>query len=100
MLIRAIGPTLARFGVTGVLDDPVLKVFQGSVPLAENDDWARSANAAQIVDAAAKVGAFALSSAELDSSILISLPAGGYTAQISGFDNATGVALVEIYEVP
>ena len=100
VLIRAIGPTLAKFGVTGVLDDPVLKVFQGSVPLAENDDWARSANAAQIVDAAAKVGAFALSSAELDSSILISLPAGGYTAQISGFDNATGVALVEIYEVP
>ncbi|MFO1446697.1 MAG: S8 family peptidase [Opitutaceae bacterium] len=100
ILVRAIGPTLGKFGVVGALEDPVLRIFQGSVPLAENDDWARSANAAQIAEAAGRVGAFALATAELDSSILITLPAGSYTAQISGFDNVTGVSLVELYEVP
>jgi len=100
VLIRAIGPTLAQFNVPGRLDDPVLRIYQGTVPLAENDDWASSSNADQIVLAAQRVGAFPLSELALDSSVLITLPAGGYTAQISGFDNAIGVALVEVYEVP
>ena len=100
VLIRAIGPSLSQFNVPGRLDDPVLRIFQGTVQLAENDDWASSSNADQIVLAARRVGAFPLSELALDSSILITLPAGGYTAQISGYDNTTGVALVEVYEVP
>ncbi|HEX2853551.1 MAG TPA: hypothetical protein VHO24_09950 [Opitutaceae bacterium] len=32
--------------------------------------------------------------------ILATLPPGGYTAQVSGVDGTTGVALVEVYEVP
>jgi len=100
VLIRAIGPTLAQFGVTSLLADPVLRIYQGTVPLAENDDWASSSNADQIVLAAQRVGAFPLSELSLDSSVLITLPAGGYTAQISGYEDVTGVALVEVYEVP
>ena len=35
-----------------------------------------------------------------DSVLLVTLEPGSYTAQVSGVGNTTGVALVEIYEVP
>jgi hypothetical protein len=46
------------------------------------------------------VGAFALAADSKDAVLLITLPPGSYTAQISGVNNTTGTALVEVYEVP
>ena len=37
---------------------------------------------------------------EADAAILINLAPGAYTAQVSGLGGTTGVALVEVYEVP
>jgi hypothetical protein len=66
--------------------------------LATNNGWAGNA---QIASAAATVGAFAWSDpASADSAILVTLPPGGYTAQVSGASGDTGVALIEVYEVP
>src|SRR3954452_3306941 len=39
VLVRGIGPSLAQFGVGGVLDDPVITMFQESTRIADNDDW-------------------------------------------------------------
>ena len=100
VLVRAVGPTLSLFGVGGVLSDPVLTLFNGTVPLGENDDWGVSSNATQIAGAARAVGAFMLPGDSYDSCILLTLAAGSYTAQVRGYDGATGVALVEVYEVP
>jgi len=50
--------------------------------------------------AAVQVGAFALANGSKDCALLVYLPSGSYTAQISGVANTTGVALVEVYEVP
>ena len=61
--------------------------------------WGTNANPAQIVSAAASVGAFALTSGSADCALIASLPAGAYTVQISGVGNSTGVALAEVYEV-
>lgn len=98
VLIRASGPALNAFGVTGTLADPELQLFSGSTVLDSNTAWG---GATPIVNAAAQVGAFAWSSATSnDSAILITLPPGPYTAQISGASGDTGVALVEVYEVP
>ena len=36
----------------------------------------------------------------LDSAMLVTLPPGSYTAKVSGFGGITGVALIEIYEMP
>jgi hypothetical protein len=88
--------------VPGVLANPKLDLFPGgsAVALSANDDWGSSANAPQIAAAAARIGAFALPLESRDAALLVTLPPGSYTAQISGVNNATGQALVEVYEVP
>lgn len=102
MLIRAIGPSLAGFGVGGVLADPRLELYRAGAaePQSANDNWNAAANAADIAATAARVGAFALPSGSRDAVILVSLPPGSYTAQVSGVGGSTGKALVEVYEVP
>ena len=98
VLIRAIGPTLTVFGVTGVLADPKLELYDGtSAKIQENDNWA---GAAALGAAFTAVGAFGLDGTSRDAALLATLPPGNYTAQISGVGGATGVALVEIYDVP
>lgn len=101
VLIRASGPALAAFGVTPVLADPALKVFStGSVapvPIASATGWTGDP---VIASAAASVGAFAWPSTSADSAVLITLPPGNYSAQISSAGgNGSGVALAEVYEV-
>jgi hypothetical protein len=98
LLIRAAGPALIPYGVPGTLPDPKLQLYSGSTVLAANNGWGGSA---QISSAAASVGAFAWPNpASSDSAILITLPPGVYSAQVSGASGDTGVALVEVYEVP
>ncbi len=102
VLIRAIGPSLTPFGVTGVLADPQLALFrQGTTTaLQTNDNWLSAPNVAQIGLVGAQVGAFTLPPNSRDAAILVTLDPGSYSAQVSGVGNTTGVALVEIYEVP
>ena len=102
LLIRGVGPALAQFGVTGALSDPQLALFQQGVAgtLQQNDNWSSAANATQIAAAASAVGAFALPPNSKDAALLVTLPPGAYSAQVSGVGNAAGVALVEIYEIP
>jgi len=50
--------------------------------------------------AAALIGTFAVADGSKDCALLVYLPSGSDTAQISGVANTTGVALVEVYEVP
>jgi hypothetical protein len=100
LLIRADGPALTAFGVSGALAQPSLTVLDasGSV-VASNTAWGTNTNPAQIASAAASVGAFALTSGSADCAVLASLPPGAYTVQVSGVNNSTGVALAEVYEV-
>jgi hypothetical protein len=98
VLIRAVGPTLAGFGVSGVLANPRLRIFRGSAAILENDDWGLSGFAPQIADAGGRVGAFALTAGSADAAILARLEPGAYTAQISSDAAAAGVALVEVYD--
>lgn len=100
LLVRGLGPVLAGFGVAGVLANPRLRVFRGAELIAENDDWNSSGAAPLLVSASGQVGAFALPAGSLDAALLLTLPPGAYTAQISGLNEASGQALVELYEVP
>lgn len=100
LLIRAIGPTLAAFGVGGVLVDPKIEIFASgsATPIAANDNWGVAPSLAATFTA---LGAFPLAAADSkDAAVLITLSPGSYTAQVSGVGNATGEALVEIYEAP
>jgi len=101
VLIRAVGPTLASFSVDGALAAPTLTVVDSSGnSVATNAGWSTNANAAEIVSAAAAVGAFALPSGSADCAVLLTLNPGSYTAIVSAPAGATGIALVEAYQAP
>ena len=85
---------------TSPTPSPRLQLYRGSQLLRENTSWSAGTDAALIAAAAVRVGAFALSDGSKDCALLLYLPSGSYTAQISGVANTTGVALVEVYEVP
>ena len=96
IVVRAIGPSLAQFGVSDVLADPTLKLYDSSGALvASNDNWRDSQEAAF-----AEGGPFhdLQPGSETESAIGITLPPGSYTAIVSGKDNTTGVALAELYD--
>jgi hypothetical protein len=96
LLIRAVGPGLAPFGVTGWLTDPQLAVVPlgQSFTVARNDTW--DVSAASVF---AQVGAFALPFGSNDAALVVRLPPGAYTVTVSGADHTTGIALVEIYDL-
>jgi len=91
VIVRALGPTLTQFGVTGALADPVLGLFDANGnAIAFNDNWQQSAQAAQI-----QSSGFAPPNA-LEPAIISTRPLGNTTAIVSGKNGTTGVALVEV----
>ncbi len=99
VLIRAVGPGLAAFGVEGTVADPQLTLFNSSsTRIDANDNWGGTA---ALTAAFASVGAFALPGAtSRDAALLVTLPPGLYSVEVTGVANTTGTALVEVYEVP
>jgi hypothetical protein len=108
VLVRGIGPTLGNFGVGGTITDPSLSIVSirpttignPATEVAANDDWGLAANASEILTVSATVGGFPLDVGSKDAAILITLPPGAYTAQLSGVGGLTGNGLVEVYSVP
>ena len=100
VLIRGIGPSLLRYDVPTALLRPQLRLYSGQTMIAQNVGWSTSTDAAAIVTASAQVGAFPLDAGSNDSVLLLYVAPGGYTAQVSSTDSSTGVAMIEVYEVP
>ncbi len=101
VLIRANGPALTELGLSsGLLANPKLQLFNSATNalIAENDDWGGDPHVAA---SASSVGGFpVLDGGSTDAAMLITLPPGNYTAEVSGADGGTGIALVEVYEIP
>ena len=98
VLIRGIGPGLnTEFGLAGWLVQPVLALYSGGTPIYSNTIWGGDP---VLAAAEATVGAYSIPSSSLDALLLVTLPPGGYTAQITGLNGTTGLAVVEIYELP
>lgn len=104
LLIRGVGPGLAStFGLTGVLANPRLDLFAagGTEPIFSNTGWGNGTTAPATLSALfTQLGAFSLQNGSTDAVLFVTLPPGGYTVQVSGSNGTTGVALVEVYEVP
>jgi len=92
VVVRALGPSLASYGVSHPLSDPVLTIYdsKGSA-IATNDNWEDNINWIDI-----RKNALSPPS-EQESALVLHLPAGKYTATVSGANGATGNALVEVY---
>ena len=94
VLLRAIGPSLANFGITDPLLDPVLELHAGDGSLiTSNDNWTDSPQMADI-----EATGLAPTNA-LESAIIATLDPGLYTAVVNGKDGGTGVGLVEAYDL-
>lgn len=98
LLIRAVGPSLADYGVNDSLVDPTLRLFRSDGSPIEVSESLR--DPARIAEAALRVGASPLRRGAADTGLLISLRGGVYTAHVSSASHHTGEVLVEIYEVP
>jgi len=116
VLVRGRGPALAAapFFVPGVLADPLLRIFSGPTVVAQNNNWqdAPSCSPGFTCGGAPEITATGLDPCQpnpgqgapppncgFESSILITLPPGAYTVQLSGAAGQTGVGLVEVFEV-
>ncbi len=100
ILVRAIGPTLAGFGVAGTLADPKLELFAAgsATPFATNDNWGGDPT---LTAAFTLVGAFPLPTAtSRDSAFVVTLEPGSYSAQVTGVGGTSGEVLLEVYEHP
>ncbi len=94
VIVRALGPTLADFHVTSVLADPVLSIHDANGnEIASNDNW-QDTQAAEI-----QASGFAPPK-PAESAIILTRPPGNTTAIVSGKNNTTGNALVEVYNLP
>ena len=84
IIIRAIGPSLVAFGITGVLPDPVMELYdKGGALIDQNDNW-RSGHAQEIIDTTIPP------SEEHESAIVATLAPGAYTAIVHNAGTAEG----------
>src|SRR5947207_10272071 len=91
--VRGIGPSLANFGISGPLADPVIRLIRGDGSLVmANDNW-KSTQQAEITNAGLAP------SDDREAALIAAVPAGNYTAIVSGKNGGTGVALAEVYDL-
>jgi hypothetical protein len=94
VIVRGIGPSLADFGLTNVLADPTLELFdENGTSVASNDNWMDDPNMQTVADRDLAP------TDPNESAIYEVLPIGSYTAILSGVGDTTGIGLVESYDV-
>ncbi|WP_404423714.1 FG-GAP-like repeat-containing protein [Nibricoccus sp. IMCC34717] len=103
ILARAIGPSLAQFGIPAnrCSPDPNLRLYSAlDTPqlLGSNDQWSDGPESARVLELANTLGAFPLAPGSRDAAALLRGPAGGYTVVTEpGSTTSEGVNLVEVY---
>lgn len=102
VLVRAIGPTLAGFGVSNPLSRPQLGVFQGPDLIASNDAWGATPEAVEtLTNTFDRAGAFRLvDSGSSDAALFLKIGPGAYTVQVRSGDGSPGTVLLEVYDLP
>ena len=97
VLVRAIGPSLP---VTGALQDPLLELHDANgTTIATNDNWKINDQTGQSQQTEIEATTIPPTN-DLESALVYTAPPGAYTAIVRGKNNSTGVALVEIYNLP
>src|SRR5438477_68743 len=91
--VRGIGPSLANFGISGPLADPVIQLSRGDGWLVLADDNWKSTQQAEITNAGLAP------SDDREAALIATLTAGNYSAIVSGKNGGTGVALAEVYDL-
>ncbi len=99
LVLRAIGGSLRAAGLTNVLNDPTITVYDSLDNLvATSDDWFISANGSTIA------GYHLDPPNSIESALYLTLNPGSYTAVVKSFSSSTqapgtGIGLVEVYDL-
>jgi hypothetical protein len=99
LLIRGVGPTLTKLGVSGNLQSARLEVYRGSNVIAANTGWSAGEMTNAVRTTTQQLGLWGLNEASSDAAVVLELLPGAYTAILASNDNRTGVGLLEVYEV-
>ncbi len=105
LILRAIGPSLSLFGVSGALRAPILRIFDANGRPYENG-FAYPAVVggptyeSDLAESLARTGAFPIPAGTRDAVLMMPFAPGSYTAQVTSGDGTAGTVLLEIYEVP
>jgi hypothetical protein len=92
VLIRGMGPSLAKAGVAGALSDPLLELHKPNGSVVTNDNWGTAPNKAEIPSGFAPGD-------PRESIIIATLTPGNYSAVVKGAHGETGVGLAEVYDL-
>ncbi len=99
VLLRAVGPTYATFGVSNVLVDPRLSLWRANGALVgKNDNWG-DVTGVDLPAIFAQVGAFGLPAGSKDAVIHAILSPGSYAVRLEGHTNTPGAALLELFDL-
>jgi hypothetical protein len=102
IIVRAIGPSLAAFGITDALANPTLEIHDSNnATIARNDDWKKTQLGGLITsDQSGAISASQVApSHDLESAIIANLAPGSYTAVVRGLGNTTGTGVVDAYDL-
>jgi hypothetical protein len=96
ILVRALGPTLTDFGVAGALANPTLDLVNSSgTVIRSNDNWKDDPQQRAAIEAAGLAP-----NHDEEAALVETVAPGAYTAVVRGSGGATGVGLVEAYNIP
>ena len=101
VLIRAVGPSMAQFGVPDVLANPRLELHDNTNVIGRNDDWETTQMGGVIIsDQVAVIQNSGMAPMDpVECALIATLTPGSYTAVVEGVNGGTGVGSVEVYDL-
>jgi hypothetical protein len=94
VIVRALGPSLLKAGVTNPLPNPKLALHGANGELVTNSDWQDDP-----VQAARLKASGIPPSHPLEAAAIVTLPPGAYTAVVTDETGNVGIGLVEVYNL-
>jgi hypothetical protein len=95
VVVRGLGPSLSRFGISNVLADPTLELYDANgTVMISNDNWTDD----PVMATESTANGLAPQDPH-ESGIFVSLPPGQFTVILAGKDGGIGIAVVEIYNL-
>jgi hypothetical protein len=98
ILVRAIGPSLTNAGVSSALPDTTLELRDSNGKVYTNDNW-RTPDPGQPGQEAEIIATTVPPTDNLESALIATVPPGNTTAIVRGKSGATGIGLVEVYDI-